>query len=475
MFQDHIDASEFKSPDRVKLRIEDAESGRKRGRSSRKRALTYDYSQSRSIPVVNDNCDLLPGVPDMSGKQIDALDVNALRTFLKAAIGGIKAVIADAAKKERQNIEIFQSLESARADAAKLRADVAQNEKIIKELDSQSKKMHAELAAARERDTSLRVEAFEYNPKAICVFTSLDSYGTLVRLTDAIFGESETAPGGYTSREILEMQKNQGVPTKRGQLGRLPALNRMNRTFVSLMWLRQGLSFEALGSLFGVSPVTISRSIKCVLPVMSNFFKSFFPFPKRVDILKDAPPVFKECLGHDICFIIDGMEVQIQVSSNRTVQHVTYSNYKHYNTAKFLVAITPDGYIAYVSKAYGGRVSDVDLTRGCGFMDLLEPNSHVLADKGFTGVALDFLAKKCLLDTPYRCRRDGSQFSSEEMAANTNISHLRIHVERAINMIKDFMFLHKPIHIDQWEHIDDIMSSIRGLCNLRTPMTVKNE
>ena len=208
---------------------------------------------------------------------------------------------------------------------------------------------------------------------------------------------------------------------------------------------------------------------------MSNFFKSFFPFPKREVILKDAPPVFKECLGHDICFIIDGMEVEIQVSSNRNVQHATYSNYKHKNTAKFLVAITPDGYIAYVSKAYGGRVSDVDLTKGCGFLDLLEPNSNILADKGFTGLALDFLEKHCLVDTPYRSRRDGSQFSSEEMAASTNISHLRIHVERAINMIKDFIFLHKPIPTDHWGESDDIMSSIRGLCNMRTPMTVKEE
>jgi hypothetical protein len=36
----------------------------------------------------------------------------------------------------------------------------------------------------------------------------------------------------------------------------------------------------------------------------------------------------------------------------------TWANYKHNNTIKFLVSVTPTGAISYVSKAFGGRTSD---------------------------------------------------------------------------------------------------------------------
>ena len=37
----------------------------------------------------------------------------------------------------------------------------------------------------------------------------------------------------------------------------------------------------------------------------------------------------------------------------------TRSRYKHQNTYKFLIGIAPQGSITYVSRAWGGHVSDV--------------------------------------------------------------------------------------------------------------------
>ena len=60
-----------------------------------------------------------------------------------------------------------------------------------------------------------------------------------------------------------------------------------------------------------------------------------------------------------------------------------YSNYKSSHTVKFLIGIAPSGEIIFISKAYGGRVTDTYLTVNSGILELLEPGDVVLADKGF--------------------------------------------------------------------------------------------
>jgi len=51
-----------------------------------------------------------------------------------------------------------------------------------------------------------------------------------------------------------------------------------------------------------------------------------------------------------------------------------------------LVAITPSGFISFVSKCYGGRSSDTFITNDCGFLSKLQLNNEVMADKGFPGI-----------------------------------------------------------------------------------------
>jgi len=40
------------------------------------------------------------------------------------------------------------------------------------------------------------------------------------------------------------------------------------------------------------------------------------------------------------------------------VRAQTWSNYKKHNTVKFLIGVTPQGTIDFISKGWGGRVSD---------------------------------------------------------------------------------------------------------------------
>ena len=61
----------------------------------------------------------------------------------------------------------------------------------------------------------------------------------------------------------------------------------------------------------------------------------------------------------------------------------TYSNYKHHNTVKFSIGITSQGSVSFVSKGWGGRVSDKHLTENCGLLDCLSAGDQILADRDF--------------------------------------------------------------------------------------------
>ena len=88
-------------------------------------------------------------------------------------------------------------------------------------------------------------------------------------------------------------------------------------------------------------------------------------------------------------FIIDCAEVFIQMLSSFHAQSQTYSTYISHSTAKVLVSIAPNEFVAFVSRLYRGQISVMAVTQDCGLIDLLEPGDvdkgvdiqHVLAPK----------------------------------------------------------------------------------------------
>ena len=114
-----------------------------------------------------------------------------------------------------------------------------------------------------------------------------------------------------------------------------------------------------------------------------------------------------------------------------SAQADTWSDYKHHNTFKFLVEITPSGSISFLSSCYGGRVNDRCITKDGGFYHLLERDDEVIADRGFQ-IQEDFLLHYCRLVTPPGGRAE-NQMKKSEVRKTKKVANLRIHVKRAIN------------------------------------------
>lgn len=104
--------------------------------------------------------------------------------------------------------------------------------------------------------------------------------------------------------------------------------------------------------------------------------------PSVEQVRGTMPQSFKEKYPSTYA-IIDASEIFIKTPTDLQIQSSTWSNYKHHNTSKFLIACTPNRVISYVSPLYVGSISDVELTRTYGFLKKLEGKS-IMADRGFT-------------------------------------------------------------------------------------------
>lgn len=216
------------------------------------------------------------------------------------------------------------------------------------------------------------------------------------------------------------------------------SLELIDQFFAVLMRLRLGLFAKDLADRFKVSEATFSKHFSSWLSLIYEELKVINPFPSREIVNRTMPESFKSKYP-TTRVIIDCTEIFLQRSSSLINQSLTFSNYKHHNTIKFLIGITPSGVISFVSEGWGGRVSDRQITHESGLLDLLEERDSVMADKGFT--IKDLLEKKkCTLNIP-PFKGITAQFTTEQVFETQDIAKLRIHVERSIGRVKNFHIL----------------------------------
>ena len=207
--------------------------------------------------------------------------------------------------------------------------------------------------------------------------------------------------------------------------------------FLVLTRFRLGLLVEDMALRFDISSSHVSRIIVTWTDFLHSQMRMLPIWATKQTVKETMPKCFKEKY-ESTRVILDCTELFIEMPTSFRSQSATFSNYKHKNTAKGLIGIAPNGAITFVSDLYCGCFSDKQITKYCGIYNLLEPGDSVMADRGFD-IADDLPENVSSNIPPFLNGK--AQLSLEDENETRKIAAVRIHVERAIQRIKNYHIL----------------------------------
>ncbi|GFS34053.1 THAP-type domain-containing protein [Nephila pilipes] len=212
---------------------------------------------------------------------------------------------------------------------------------------------------------------------------------------------------------------------------------------------------------------TVSRDFNYVTAIMYAKLKLLDIFPSKSMVIEYMPLPFR--FGNkDVRIIVDCTEFPIQKPSSPMEQQLTFSRYKNTNTLKGMIGITPNGAISFISPLYCGSISDKQLFLKSKLMDRLEPNDVVMADKGFL-ISEELESIGCKLQCPIFLK-DKIQFELAEMVSNSQLSNMRVTVERAISRVKQYKYFEGALPYRCLPHVHMVFFIACMLCNFHAPL-----
>ena len=197
-----------------------------------------------------------------------------------------------------------------------------------------------------------------------------------------------------------------------------------------------------------------------------NFFQISI-WPNREGIRATMLDGFKEKYSSTRA-ISDCTQIRCQMPSSLLLNSKLFSSYKNHVTLKGLVGIAVSGAITFSSQLYSGNISDCEIVERSGFLKLEFDNGDtMMADKGFT--IDDLLPLGVTLNIP-PILGSNSQMTAQDVIKTREIASVRIHVERAINKIKNFHSWDSVVPLSLFGVVNQTWSVCTFLCNIQDPL-----
>lgn len=158
-------------------------------------------------------------------------------------------------------------------------------------------------------------------------------------------------------------------------------LSLTDRIILTMVKIKQNMSFSAIAVLFGLQRQTCSNYFKNMTPLLARVLKTVIPWPDQELIRSNLPKSFKNY--KDTRIILDCAETEIEKCKCLKCRILTYSQYKKKHTIKWNLGVTPSGLITEISAPYGGRASDKRIVNESEVLDRLDFYDGVMVDKGY--------------------------------------------------------------------------------------------
>ncbi|XP_069105555.1 uncharacterized protein [Argopecten irradians] len=249
--------------------------------------------------------------------------------------------------------------------------------------------------------------------------------------------------------------------------GRPKAMDPIDELFMFLCRLKSGFLSEDLAVRFHIHKSSVSRKIITWANYLYFMLGGINIWPSKETVECHMPQDFKSAYPNTR-IIIDCTEIFTERPSSLALASKTFSTYKSHNTWKGLVGIAPHGAVTFISSLYSGCMSDIEITKNSGLIELLEPGDEIMADKGFV---LNKILKGTgiTIATPHFLSGDG-QFSPSQIEDNQKIASLRIHVERHIKRLKEYRLLQSTVPLSIAGSINQFWTVANILTLFRRPL-----
>ena len=329
----------------------------------------------------------------------------------------------DFEKMENEIMDSFIKSDTLQSQSQELSAKVIELENQVEQL---------ELQLARIKLSLFSIEKLKSDSSATKFYTGFPNFPTLMSTFE------------YFEPKVLQMQYWRGnkssqssdVHHSKSSRGPKRSLTHLEEFILVLMRLKVGLFIDDLAGRFGISSSQVSKIFTTRICFLYHELPLLFKPPSQEVVRQAMPAQFKDLPTTRL--IIDCTEIFAEVPSSMKAQSQTWSEYKHHNTWKVLIGISPSGLITFVSKLWSGKVSDKEITLKSGVLALLEDGDNLMADRGFDvknilppGVTLNI--------PPFKGTR--AQLTANETEETARIASVRIHVERAIGRVKNYHIL----------------------------------
>jgi hypothetical protein len=226
---------------------------------------------------------------------------------------------------------------------------------------------------------------------------------------------------------------------------------------LTLLRLRFNIPLVYLSYRFHISLSTTSRIFNHTIDIMNTYlYPSLVVWPDKEELRQTLPMSFHHSFRKCAC-IIDCFEIFIERPSDFHSRAQTYSSYKSHNTMKYLIGVTPQGTVSFISDGWGGRTSDKHITEVSGFLDKIEHGDLILADRGFDVHASIGLHHGELKIPAFT--KGKQQLSSLEIESTRGLASVRIHVERVIGLVRQkYTMLQGTVPISLLDCDGDLMA-----------------